>query len=50
MGVIETLFPEIEDGSMVPAVVVGFILFLVVTVMNQFAIRRKIMRIWWRKD
>ena len=50
MGVIETLFPEIEDGSMLPAIGVGLVLFLLVTVMNLFTIRRKIMRIWWRKD
>ena len=50
MGVIETLFPEIEDGSMLPAIGVGLVLFLLITVMNLFTIRRKIMRIWWRKD
>ncbi|MBP7357868.1 MAG: ABC transporter permease [Prevotella sp.] len=50
MGVIETLFPDIEEGSMLWSVVVGLILFLIVTVMNQLAIRRKIMRIWYRKD
>ncbi|WP_036877468.1 tryptophan-rich sensory protein [Xylanibacter oryzae] len=50
MGVIETLFPDIEEGSMLWSVVVGLILFLIVTVMNQLAIRRKIIRIWYRKD
>lgn len=50
MGVIETLFPDIEEGSMLWAIVVGLILFAIVTVMNQIAIRRKIMRIWYRKD
>jgi hypothetical protein len=50
MGVIITLFPQINEGSMLPAIFVGLVLFFVVTVMNQYAIRRKIMRIWWRKD
>lgn len=50
MGVIETLFPDIEDGSLMPAVYVGLILFALVSVMNLWAIRRKIMRIWNRKD
>lgn len=50
MDIIETLFPEIDDGNMVPAVIVGLILFVVVTLLNQIAIRRKIMRIWYRKD
>lgn len=50
MDIIETLFPEIDDGNMMPAVIVGLILFVVVTLLNQIAIRRKIMRIWYRKD
>jgi hypothetical protein len=50
MNVIETLFPQIDDGSMLPAFIVGIILFILVTILNQFAIRRKVMRIWYRKD
>lgn len=50
MGVITTLFPQIDDGSMLPAVAVGLILFAIVTIVNQVAIRRKVMRIWKRKD
>lgn len=50
MGLLEALFPDIDDGSLLPAVVVGMVLLLIVTTVNQFAIRRKIMRIWWRKN
>ena len=50
MGIIETLFPQIEDGSMWPAIMLGVVLFVFVSVMNLIAIYRKIMRIWWRKD
>ncbi len=50
MGIIETLFPQIEDGSMLPAIGAGLVLFLVVSVLNIIVIRRKIMRIWHRKD
>lgn len=50
MSVIEALFPQIEDGNMLPSVIVGFILFLFVSVCNIIAIRRKIMSIWYRKD
>lgn len=50
MGVIETLFPQIEEGSLLPAIMLGFVLFILVSVFNQIAIYRKIMRIWWRKD
>ncbi len=50
MNIIETLFPQIEDGNMLPAFIVGCILFVLVSIMNIIAIRRKIMRIWYRKD
>ncbi len=50
MGVITTLFPQIDDGSMLPAVGVGLVLFALVTIVNQVAIRRKVMKIWKRKD
>lgn len=50
MGVIETLFPQIESGSVLSAVVLGVLLFVLVSLANMFAINRKIMRIWKRKD
>ncbi len=50
MRIIEALFPQIEDGSILPAALVGAVLFVVVTLINQFVIRRKVMRIWYRKD
>lgn len=50
MSVIETLFPQIDEGSMWPAVLLGLLLFIFVSVMNLIAIYRKVMRIWWRKD
>ena len=31
-------------------IVVGILLLLVVTAFNQYAIRRKVIRIWHRKD
>ena len=49
MDIIETLFPQIEDGNMLPALTVGLILFILVSVLNIIVIRRKIMRIWYRK-
>lgn len=50
MGIIETLYPSIDDGSMFPAITLGFALFVIVSVANQIAIYRKVMRIWRRKD
>ena len=50
MDFIETLFPDIAEGSMLPAILLGVVLFLIVSVLNIIAIRRKVMRIWFRKD
>ena len=50
MDVIETLFPDIEDGSMIPALTLGSALLVMVSLCNLIAIRNKIVRIWKRKD
>lgn len=50
MGVIISLFPEIDDGNLLPALGIGIVLFVLVTIVNQVAIRRKVMNIWKRKD
>ncbi|MCH3993874.1 MAG: ABC transporter permease [Prevotella sp.] len=50
MNILETLFPEMNDGSMLPAIIVGLCLCALVSLLNLIAIRRKIMRIWERKD
>ena len=50
LDVIVTLFPDIDEATMLPALSTGMLLFVGVTMMNVFIIRRKIMRIWFRKD
>lgn len=50
MDIIETLFPQIEDGTMLKSIILGLLLFLLVTAVNQIAIRRKVMNIWKRKE
>lgn len=50
MGVIETLFPQIETSSMMMSILLGLVLFLLVTIINQIAIQRKVMNIWKRKE
>jgi len=50
MAVIETLYPSVNEGSLLPAVTLGIALFIIVSAVNQIAIYRKVMRIWWRKD
>ena len=50
MSFIETLFPDIDKGNVLPAVVLGVALFLLVSICNLLAIRHKITRIWKRKE
>lgn len=45
-----SLFPQLPDSSVVPTLIVGCVLLLAVTLINIFVIRRKIQRIWNRKD
>ncbi|MGI6232626.1 MAG: ABC transporter permease [Prevotella sp.] len=44
--VIETLFPDINEGNMLPAVLLGFSIFVLVSLCNILVIRRKIYSIW----
>lgn len=50
MTMIEDIYPELSSGSILPMLTVGASLFLLVTFINIFVIRRKIIRIWHRKD
>lgn len=50
MEVLETLFPQIDDGGMYYGLMVGLALFLLVSLCNVFVIHRKVLRIWYRKD
>ena len=50
MDFIEALYPDIDEGSMMPAIALGLGLFLVVSLLNMVAIRRKVMNIWKRKE
>ena len=50
MTMIEEIYPELAHGSLLPMLIVGIALFLIVTFVNVFVIRRKIIRIWYRKD
>lgn len=50
MGFIETLFPDIDKGSVLPSVGLGIGLFFMVSICNMVAIYRKVVRIWNRKE
>lgn len=47
--VIQTLFPQLTTGSLLPCMLTGFILFLAVSLLNILAIHRKIISIWQGK-
>ena len=50
MDIIETLFPDMEDGSMLPALILGVALLVLVSLCNLLVIRNKIVKIWKRKE
>ena len=50
MTMIEDIYPELVKGSILSMLTVGASLFLLVTLVNILVIRRKIIRIWYRKD
>lgn len=50
MDIIITLFPEMDDGSLQPSLCLGTTLFILVSVCNIIAIRRKIVHIWKRDE
>ena len=49
MKVIETLFPDIDEGNILPSVAVGLCLFALISVVNVIAVRRKVMSVWRKK-
>ncbi len=50
MEMIETLFPSIDEGTILPSLAVGLSLFVLITITNAVAIRRKVTGIWRRKE
>lgn len=50
LDIILALFPDVPQASLMPTILTGASLFLFVTLLNVLIIRRKIMRIWYRKD
>ncbi len=50
VGVISTLFPNIDTASMLPSIILGIMLLVLVSVCNILAIHHKISAIWKRKE
>lgn len=49
MEMIETLFPDIDEGTMLPSAGVGLCLFILISIINVIAVRRKVMSVWLKK-
>ncbi len=50
MELIGKLFPQLDEGSVWPAMLVGVLLFAGVSVFNVIAVRRKVASIWMHKS
>ncbi len=44
--IISTLFPQLETGALLPCLIIGCVLFLVVSLLNIMMIHRKVTSIW----
>lgn len=47
---LQILSPDLENNSLLPAIILGVTLFLLVSALNIAIINRKIVRIWFRKE
>ena len=50
MDVVTMLYPQIETGTLFPAIGLGILLFVVVSLLNIVVVKGKVMQIWQRKD
>lgn len=50
MNMLWAIFPNMQDGSMLPSVALGLCLYGVVSLVNVAAVRSRVMKIWNRKE
>lgn len=50
LEVITTLFPEVDEGSMLCTATIGLCLFALVSLLNIVVVKRKVLSIWYRKQ
>ena len=50
MDMIVLLFPDIDEGGMLPSVLLGVALFVLISLINMIVIRAKVMKIWKHKE
>lgn len=49
MDTISIIFPSVKAGPMLPAILTGCIIFVMVSIVNILAIRKKVINIWYRR-
>lgn len=50
MDTIEAIYPNLDSSTMMPSILLGLVLFAIISLFNILAIRRKVVNIWNRKD
>lgn len=50
METVEAIYPNLDDTTLLPSILLGLALFVVISIFNILAIRRKVVNIWKRKD
>ena len=50
MNTLWVMFPQMQDGSLLPSLCLGICLFCVVSLINIVAVRNRVMKIWRRKE
>ena len=50
LDIISAMFPEVPEGPMYSAMLLGVSLFALVSLLNVMVVRRKVLRIWLRKE
>lgn len=50
MNMLWVMFPQMQDGSLIPAFCLGLSLFAIVSIINIVAVRNRVMKIWNRKE
>ena len=50
MNMLWVMFPQMQDGSLIPAFCLGLGLFMIVSLINIIAVRGRVMKIWNRKE
>lgn len=50
IGMIGLIFPQLHSQTVLPSIITGLCIFILVSIINTIAIRKKILKIWYRKD